>query len=113
MTPATMEKLQGTKRYYGKLISAAFVSYFEAQRDAVESKYGKETTGWPDVWNFGRIVRNAFSHGGKVHFDNPKSASVKWKGLTYGPTDNGRVILFVDITAVDIILLMEEMDAQL
>ena len=111
--PATMEKLKGTKRYYSKLISGAFVTYFESHRDAVEGKYGKQTTGWPDVWNFGRIIRNAFSHSGKVHFENPKAAPVSWKTLAYGPSDNGRAILYVDVTVVDIILLMEEMDALL
>jgi len=63
------------------------------------------------VWNFGRIVRNAFVHGGKIDFKNKRAKPVSWRNLSYSPADNGRQIIFQDLTAVEIIILMEDMDA--
>ena len=36
-----------------------------------------------------------------------------WRNLKYDFNDNGRAILFDDLTGVELILLMEEMDAEL
>jgi hypothetical protein len=93
-------------------LEAAFVRYYEAQKQSIRAKYG-DVSKWPSEWNFARILRNTFAHGGAVNFDNPKAAPVSWKTLTYSPADNGRVITFVDITPVETILLLEELDALL
>jgi hypothetical protein len=89
----------------------AFIRYFETVRTTVETNFGTDTTGWPPIWNFGRVVRNAFGHGGKIKFINPAAATVTWKTLSYRPADNGRQVMYQDIAAVDLIYLMEEMDA--
>ena len=36
-----------------------------------------------------------------------------WRNLKYDSSNNGRPILFEDLTGVELILLMEEMDAEL
>jgi hypothetical protein len=79
----------------------------------LERKFGTEVSGWPAVWNFGRVVRNAMSHGGKVHFTNSGASPVSWKGLTYSPADNGRQILHSDLWPGDIFDLIIEMDSHL
>jgi hypothetical protein len=93
------------------LTQAVFIRYFETHRPSVEATYGN-TSGWPAVWNFARAIRNAFAHGGNIHFRSHEP-NVSWRGLTYGVSDNGRQIFHVDIAYVEIILLMEEMDAAL
>lgn len=45
------------------LYEHAFIAYFEKNVDAIFAKHrGKRR--WPSALNFGRIVRNAFAHGG-------------------------------------------------
>ncbi len=95
------------------MIANAFVQYFEANRSLAVQKYTTNTQAWPPIWNFGRVVRNALSHGGMVDFRNPNAAPVSWRSLSYGPAQNGRQLLYQDITSVELILLMEEMDAPL
>jgi hypothetical protein len=91
-----------------KIIGAGFSNFFENNRDKVDTKYGSNTTSWPSEWNFGRIVRNAYSHGGQISFKNPSAASVSWKGITYSATDNGKSI-HSDIFLPEVIELMKDM----
>lgn len=100
----------GLRGISATLIQSAFVHYFEASLPDVEAKYGRNKQSWPSIWNFGRIVRNAFAHGGTIHFTNNKAKPVKWKTLCYAPEQNGRQIVFQDLTPVEIIILMEELD---
>ncbi|WP_029934542.1 hypothetical protein [Sphingomonas sp. UNC305MFCol5.2] len=95
---------------FGQALATAF---FEQCREEVELKFGADVTGWPHVWNFGRTVRNAMSHGGKIHFQNPGASPVSWKGLTYSAADNGRQILHSDLWPGDIFDLIIEMDSYL
>jgi hypothetical protein len=52
-------------------------------------------------------------HRGKIKFDNAAAQPVAWRTLQYSPGDNGKVILFQDVAYVEVISLMEEMDAAL
>jgi hypothetical protein len=106
-------KLTGVSGLNSMMIQSAYVHYFETIRPQIKTQYGSNTTEWPDVWNFGRVIRNAFSHGGCINFLNPNAQSVNWKTLTYSPSDNGRQVLYRDLASVDIILLMEDMDSVL
>lgn len=97
-----------------RLVGDAFVSYYERHLDAVEAIWGKESKGkWPMVWWFAWAVSNACSHNGKIHFKTEKHPAVQWRSLKYDFNDNGRSILFDDLTGVELILLMEDMDAEL
>ena len=62
---------------------------------------------------FAWAFRNACSHDGKIHFTGQGSTPVMWRNLKYDLKDNGLSILFDDLTGVELILLMEEMDAEL
>ncbi len=97
-----------------RLIGDAFMSYYERHLDAVEARWGKEREGrWPMVWWFAWAVRNACSHNGKTHFKTASHPAVHWKSLSYSYANNGRQVLFEDLTGVELMLLMEEMDAEL
>ncbi len=96
-----------------RLVGDAFVSYYERHLDAVEARWKEKRSEWPEVWRFGWAIRNACSHDGKFHFSGLGSKPVMWRNLTYDFNDNGRPVLFDDLTGVELILLMEEMDAQL
>lgn len=109
-TPVYPLLLTGLQVVHGAMAQSTFVHYFESVRPLLENKYGTDTHKWPNVCNFARIIRNAFAHGGKINFQNPIASSVQWKTLNYDPSDNGRQILYQDLTSVELILLMEEMD---
>jgi len=102
--------LAGLQGLHGSMIESAFVHYFETVGPVVEQNHGTDPRNWPSVWNFARVVRNAFAHAGQITFRNLTAPSVSWRSLLYSPADNGRQILYQDVTAVEIILLMEEMD---
>lgn len=106
--------LPNVQAMMARLVGDAFVSYYERHLDAVESKWGRESQGnWPMVWSFAWAVRNACSHNGKIYFKSEKHPAVSWLSLKYDFNDSGRSILFDDLTGVELILLMEEMDAEL
>lgn len=97
-----------------RLVGDAFVSYYERHIDTVESIWGKERNGnWPSVWKFGWAMRNACAHNGLIYFRRKDDSGVSWQNLKYGYGDNDRQVLFDEITGVELILLMEEMDAEL
>lgn len=108
--PAHPLWLTGIQGLHGSMIQFAFVHYFETVRVQVQKRYGN-TQHWPPVWDFGRVVRNAFAHGGEVYFENPNASPVNWRTLIYSPANNGRQILYQDLTLVEVMYLLEDMDA--
>jgi hypothetical protein len=90
------------------LSQAMFTSFFENQRDAIQGVYGKR---WPVAWAFGRVVRNALSHGGNLEIRHP--TNVRWKKLAYTQADHGRRIVNVDLWPGDLFVLLTEMEAEL
>lgn len=103
----------GFKKLAATNISFAFVSHYEAQIGNIRSKFGGGSENWPDVWNFARVVRNALTHNGRISITNSSAQPVSWNGYTYSYQDNDRPILFTDLGFVELILLMEEMEAYL
>ena len=107
-------QLNNVQLLMARLIGDAFISYYERHVDIAIKNWGKETDGeWPAVWSFGWAIRNACSHNGKIHFTSPKHAPVTWRTLNYDIKDNGKQVLFDELTGVELILLMEEMDLSL
>lgn len=53
------------------------------------------------------------AHGSRIKIDNVKAAPVSWKGLSYGPEQNGREIFGTDIEVGDLLMLMILMSADL
>lgn len=91
-------------------IQGTFVRYFETYRPLIVQAYGADPYDWPGVWSFGRVVRNGFAHGGTLEWRNPNAESVSWRGISYGPGQDGRQVLFRDLALPDVIKLMMEMD---
>lgn len=107
-------QLSNVQLLMARLIGDAFVSYYERHVDVAIRNWGKEAEGgWPAVWSFGWAIRNACSHNGKIYFTSSKHAPVTWRTLNYDYKDNGKQVLFDELTGVELILLMEEMDLAL
>jgi hypothetical protein len=91
------------------LYEHAFVTYFEKNCADMRAKYGGKKS-YPDALNFGRIVRNAFAHGGKLNIKDGIPGT--WGGISYSERDNGRQVLYNDLSSGDLTLLMIDMDAE-
>jgi hypothetical protein len=86
----------------------AFITYYEKNVEDMKVKHGAKRN-WPNVLNFGRIVRNAFAHGGTLNITDNISAT--WGGISYSDAVNGKRVLYNDLTSGDLTLLMIEMDS--
>ncbi len=107
-------KLDKVQLLMARLVGDTFVSYYERHLDVVESMWDKENKGnWPSVWKFGWAMRNACAHNGLIYFKRKDHPGVSWQNLKYDYGDNDRQVLFDEITGVELILLMEQMDAAL
>jgi hypothetical protein len=93
----------------GSLYEHAFMTYLAKSEGAIKAKHGRKKD-WPDVLNFGRIVRNAFAHGGTLNITDGIAGS--WGGISYSEARNGRRVLYNDLSAGDLTVLMLEMDTQ-
>ena len=98
------------QKVHGTLIESLFSQYYENYKLEILKTFGKDFNKWPSEWNFARIIRNAFSHGGRIKIDNPSAKKVSWKNLEYDFYSNDTIVLYNDLTAVELILLMIEMD---
>lgn len=67
---------------------------------------------WQPTLNFCRVVRNAAAHG-SINFRNLRAPSVVWRGLSFGPADNGRQIIGGELRVGDIIGPMFEANEEL
>lgn len=103
-------KLGAFGRFVFGLNQAMFTSFFEDHRKEIEVAHGK-LKHWPEVWAFGKVVRDALSHGGALDIRHP--LEVQWKKLSYTPADNGKRIINVDLWPGDLIILLTEMEAAL
>jgi hypothetical protein len=103
----------GFKGTSADLIGPIFVEYYEAFADWLFKNIGHQDK-WPEEWRFGRVVRNAISHGGLISFQrSKKERPVIWYNLTYSESDSGREIFGVDLAVGDLLILLFEMNAQL
>ena len=104
--PATQDP-SAVQYLMGSFYEHAFITYFEKSVADIKAKHGSKKN-WPNNLNFGRIVRNAFAHGGTLNITDGISAT--WGGITYSPAANGRRVLYNDLTSADLTLLMVDMD---
>lgn len=104
---------RGAKNLHALSLQASFIRFFESYKGRVSAQFGSDPMQWPNEWNFARIIRNAFAHDGVITFANPNASAVEWRGIKYGPTAQGRQVIFQDMSFVEILVLMEDMNAHL
>lgn len=109
--PAFSLTSSGARNLHSLSLQSSFLRYFESHRPLIEEHYGANVSNWPSVWTFARVVRNAFAHGGTVTIQNPTAAAVSWRGITHGPSQNDRPIIFQDMSFVEVLTLLEDLDA--
>jgi hypothetical protein len=101
--------LSGIKRIQANIFEHAFIAYYE--RCSKEISDARSKGGGHPTLAFATTIRNSFAHGGVIHFDPKKAGvTVSWGGLSYSIKDNGRQVMYNDMSQGDVILLMLEMD---
>jgi len=88
-----------------RLARQAFVSYFEKALRESESVFPPEVNFWPDMWRFGKVVRDALLDECRIRFTGKEP--VRWKGLNFFPEDEGRLL---ELKPADIFCLMEDLN---
>jgi hypothetical protein len=106
--PSVMSPLTGMKRIYANIMEHAFVAYFERYKDEIKAAITAAGPGSATL-AFARTLRNAFAHGGVIHITRP-GVTVAWGGLSYSDRENGRQVMYQDMSQGDVILLMLEME---
>ena len=93
--------------------AAQFVIYYENFIGWVKAQASYNIAKFEPTWAFGRVVRNAIGHAGKIAINDKNFASVEWGGIKYGPPENGRMVIGNDLQAPDLVVLMLDMDRAL
>lgn len=106
-------KSSGFKNAMMAIFTASIVNLYEDNLPFLKTSLGSDTQGWPDFWNFARVIRNACSHGGMLNFLNPNATPVNWHDVSYDPSQNGRQIIGGDFSFGDMIVLLVEISDEL
>ncbi|HEY4071018.1 MAG TPA: hypothetical protein VGM04_05615 [Sphingomicrobium sp.] len=101
------------KQFMNDGAAVQFVMYYENFYPWVKAQALHNVANLEPTWGFGRVVRNAIGHAGKVAINDRSFAPVEWGGLRYGRAENGRVVIGNDMHASDLIILMLDMDRAL
>ena len=97
------------------LAAAVFSFFVEPAVDWIKRHVTSDYHRFPPIANFARVVRNALVHGGTVNINNPNSATVSWRGRTYGHAQHGQKILNTGtgLSTGHLIFLMLELSDEL
>jgi hypothetical protein len=100
-------------RLVNRIGSAHFVQFIDPWLDWVRANLTTDYHNWPPLCNFGRVIRNAATHGGTINIESKTAPSVRWYSLQYDHRSRGRAIFGSDISCADLILLMFEVSDEL
>lgn len=89
-----------------RIVSPLFLQFYETYQPWWVKKYSGDQSKWPEALRFGRVVRNAISHGGRIMWASPNVPPVTWSGLRYSHADNGRAVIGHDLVSGDLMRLM-------
>jgi hypothetical protein len=101
--------MTGMQRISANIVEHAFLAYYERHVKEICDAKSKAGKGGMPTLAFATAIRNAFAHDGKIHITKPKDPA-SWGGLSYTDKNNGRQVMYNDMTQGDVILLMLEMD---
>jgi len=93
------------------VISPVFIAFFEPYREWLKDTAA--ISDWPAKLRFGRVIRNAAAHGGKLNMTDKKAETVTWYNTTYQVGDQGRLVVGGDLQFADIMILMMEISDEL
>jgi len=116
-TPSNSSIIRTTGTQHGQInylvTGSLFSSFYERVAGWCETNIDKSAKNWPDIINFCRYVRNAFSHTGMIYFrNNSKDKEITWRGVTIGPSKLGTPLRDF-LAKADLIILLIDLDKEL
>jgi hypothetical protein len=66
----------GFRRAVLDLVTPLLVEFFENYKDWINTRFPGGGSNWPEVWRFGRVVRNSISHGNRINIINSNASPV-------------------------------------
>ena len=105
--------LEAGMTYSVQVLGGCFTQFWDKASHIAERRFGSDVSRWPASLNFARVMRNSFAHGNRIHFVNPNAPPVSWRTIRYCPSDNGRVVLYMDMALADFIVLIEDVSSEL
>lgn len=103
----------GFREIFPYAFSPIFILFYENAKPFLESEFGTNQAGWPSIWDFARVIRNACAHGGHLSMTGRQPRPVSWHHLTYDQSRNGRRIVGGDLTVADMLVLLFELSDDL
>lgn len=103
----------GLEAVSSNMITTPLTGFMERQQKWCKDNISGDTKDWPELLNFARIIRNAAAHFGCLDIKNPNSSTYGWRGLSYGPKDDGRLVIGGDMTPPDVIMMMLDVSREL
>jgi hypothetical protein len=95
------------------LAQPIFVEFYENHFPWMKRTLGGGMDKWPDVLNFGRVIRNAASHRGCIHIREPNGLGGNWYHLSYRHADHGKPVIGAELFLGDLVILMCEISDEL
>lgn len=91
-----------------------YLRFYEQHRPYIQSKYGGDTTMWPQIFQFAWAIRNGIvHHGANLHFENSKYPIVSWHAFSYSPADNEKPIFGKHFSPADLFMLLFDLSDEL
>jgi hypothetical protein len=99
----------GFQRFVDSIFRPFIVSYHEAYKAEIESRFPAGRDTWPDAWQMSWAIRHATSHNGTV-YTNSKGKPVSWRGIHHSPLKDQSSPILHEINGGDILVLFMEME---
>jgi hypothetical protein len=87
--------------------TSIFVEFFERVKPWMQQNYPSQKL-WPPTIYFARLIRNAVSHGGRLHITHDPGRDAEWHHLKFGRSDDGKQAIGPGgfLSPADMLLLM-------
>jgi hypothetical protein len=96
-----------------QLVGTAFLRYFERNVHRPRTAFPGHQKGWPELWRFAWLLRNAVAHSDRWSINDPAFPSTSWHGVVVEPAGSGQPWFDINryLGGGDILLLLEELNA--
>ena len=101
--------ITGFVKVFLGLGQSAFIQFWETIKHQVILKYGNHPQDWPNILQFGWIIRNALAHNFIIEINNKAINNVTWYRLSFGNSTNG-IDISEKLMFIELIQLMVDIE---
>lgn len=71
-------EIHGFKQVFLDLGQATYIQFWEKIKQKIISQFSNVQNSWPNIFQFGWIIRNALAHNFKIEINDKKVKNVSW-----------------------------------